>query len=377
MNGTTTTPTPLPGWGALTLSFFLPGLGQFVCGSRKTGIAWACSFVLALIGCTWVLASPRFHGLSPMIVSVALLGLLWVAMLADAYFCGSTLPEAHPKRAWIAALLSSLCPGLGQFSNGQFVTGILFLGAKAGAMWLPTIPAYIVGLLLGIASTIQAFRFAQRKFHASEDRMRLLIVGIVLGLFVPSFVALSIRTFWVEPFRMPTLSMQPTLRGLGVDEKGQRRLGDHLFVDKLSYRFSPPKRGDIIVFRTTGIQGLDQGKFYVKRVGGLPGERVSIKPPHLYVNGEKVIEPMIFTTISGQQNGYHGFQLVRSAFQFQEVLSKAEDFIQLGPDQYFVLGDNQPSSLDGRYWGALPRKNIVGKVTKIYWPPDRMGIVVE
>jgi signal peptidase I len=142
--------------------------------------------------------------------------------------------------------------------------------------------------------------------------------------------------------------------------------GDHLFVERLSYRFGKPKRGDIVVFRTAGIESLPPNTFYIKRVAGLPGERIRIEPPFLIVNDQKVTNPEIFSTISSESDGYAGFELGGR-------LSTPTDEFTLGPDEYFVLGDNTRNSADSRYWGPVPEKNIVGRATRIYWPFTRIN----
>lgn len=155
----------------------------------------------------------------------------------------------------------------------------------------------------------------------------------------------------VESYRMPTASMQPTLFGTNA-KTGYP--GDHVFAEKVSYRFSEPKRGDIIVFSTNGIDQVPSETVFIKRIVGLPGERISINPPHLLVNGQPI------STSANNQN----FQLAHE--HPNAKLTKPTDEIQLGPDEYFATGDNQDKSFDSRYFGPIKRKNIVGRITRIY-----------
>jgi len=155
--------------------------------------------------------------------------------------------------------------------------------------------------------------------------------------------------------------------------KGYDTIGDHLFIEKVSYHFRKPKRGEIIVFRTNGIKELVQNNVYTMRVAGLPGERIKIKPPFLYVNGEKVTAPEIFTTIASRIDGYGGYEVTGFPRRTGCCLSSIDDEITLGPDEYFVLGDNSKNSYDSRYWGPVPGKNIFGRVTRIYWPFSRIN----
>jgi len=147
---------------------------------------------------------------------------------------------------------------------------------------------------------------------------------------------------------------------------GHEKRGDSIMVDKLSYRFSEPQRGDIVVFKTLDLSGLPQNQTYVKRLVGLPGERVSIHPPFLCINGNKIVTPQVFERIGLGSGGYSGYVCAgRLGSDSAEVL--------LGSDEYLVLGDNSQNSLDGRFFGPIKRKSIIGKVAWIYAPPDRKG----
>jgi signal peptidase I len=200
-------------------------------------------------------------------------------------------------------------------------------------------------------------------------------VGVV-GAVILGSLPVCLRTFVVQPFRAATNTMAPTLRGATKLANGASRFADRFFVDKLSYRLRAPRRGEIVVFRTDGIPGIpdsSRGRYYVMRIVGLPGERVSIKPPYLCINGQRVTDPPIFETIARTENGYQGYVLPHT-FPAPRYLASETDSVQLGEDEYFVLGDNSPSSADSRFWGPLRGHDIVGRVTMIYWPLNRMGI---
>lgn len=158
--------------------------------------------------------------------------------------------------------------------------------------------------------------------------------------------------------------MQPTIMGNRKDAAGNRIIGDHVFVNKLIYHFSVPKRGDVIVFKTKGIKSpyVRPNEYYIKRLVGLPGETIGIEPPYIIVNGQKLTSPAIFKKIADGQNGYGGY-LTRLTTSFSTIT--------LGPDEYFVLGDNSKNSLDGRYYGPIRREAIIGKAFYIYTPADR------
>lgn len=153
-------------------------------------------------------------------------------------------------------------------------------------------------------------------------------------------LALGIRTFVAEARYIPSGSMEPTLQ-----------INDKLIIDKISYDFSPPQRGDIIVFNPT--ETLQEENFhdaFIKRVIGLPGEKVEVKNGKVYINNKPLTENYI----------------------------KAKPNYQWGPvvvpaNSYLVLGDNRNNSYDSHYWGFVPRNKIVGKAILRFWPINRIG----
>jgi signal peptidase I len=285
-------------------------------------------------------------------------------------------------------------------------------------------------------------------------------------------VAMAIRTFFVQPFKIPTGSMQPTLYGVTVENlkdtgntnnfsgwrrivdvavygtfyheliaeqdgtveaispPGQKRLGfinvrqikvsyrsepytiwctpdddgshrfeqyavspgqsfkkgepilkfkevtgDHLFVDRLTYNFRHPRRGDIIVFATKGIHYpepfpdyMPQDQFYIKRLVGLGGETIGVgKDRHVRINGEALdastpcFENIYsFTNAVGTDSQYSGHTPMQ--------MLRADLTYNISPKHYFAMGDNTVNSADSRYWGELPQENVIGKPCFIYWP---------
>lgn len=240
--------------------------------------------------------------------------------------------------------------------------------------------------------------FPHRKDHWLRENVEVLLVAVV--------VAMAVRTYFLQPFKIPTGSMQPTLYGIhapsaeyppgedcrapspfpftliewliwgksyGADGRCSPNAkveitGDHIFVDKVTYNFRRPKRGEVIVFSTQNIRGLDQDKFYIKRCVGLPGDHVEIRPPFLYINGEKV-EGGPFDRMYSMQNGYLGYLF--PAGQARTALPTDGTPFPLPPKCYFACGDNSANSLDSRYWGCVPEENLVGKALWTYWPASR------
>ncbi len=163
---------------------------------------------------------------------------------------------------------------------------------------------------------------------------------------IAAVLALLIRTFLLGPYKIPTGSMRPTFLE-----------GDRIFVDKLSYRFHSPARGDIVVFKYP----LDKKKDFVKRLAGLPGDHVEIRDGKLIVNGK---------TLEGSPFGDH-YYYNREDWEF----AKEGLRIEVPAERYFVLGDNSAQSSDSRNWGFVPKKNMIGKAFFIWWPPKRVKLV--
>lgn len=157
-----------------------------------------------------------------------------------------------------------------------------------------------------------------------------------------------------------------------VIARGYRITGDHLFVNRIKWNFMKPTRGEVMVFRTTGIpiRGLTEETHYIKRMCGLPNEAISIREPNLLVNGEPVLKPASIRRISERAPGYAGYCL-GEAGQGALFIRSTNDVINLGPGQYLALGDNTHNSLDGRFWGSVPASNLVGPAMVVYWPFSR------
>jgi len=160
------------------------------------------------------------------------------------------------------------------------------------------------------------------------------------------------------------------------------RSGDHLFVDRLTYNFCRPQRGDIIVFATKGIQGLQQDLFYIKRLVGLPSETLQINgDQHLVVDGRQLTAAdRGFENIYSyapyrpelDNNQYLGHVNQTSASRYNRYLARlfTDDNAKFGirPKHYMAMGDNTLNSLDSRDWGDLPQENVIGRSYFVYWP---------
>lgn len=189
-----------------------------------------------------------------------------------------------------------------------------------------------------------------KKKSVVREWVESIIVALILALFI--------RQFIIQAFKIPTGSMRATLLE-----------GDRILVNKFIYgakipftdlrlpALREPKRGDVIVF----IYPKDPKKDFIKRLIALPGETVEIKNGSIYINEVFNKEPLI-------SNHYY-YNRPESAY------GKEGQAIKVLEDSYYVLGDNSSSSQDSRYWGFVPKKNVLGKAVVVYWPPNRIRII--
>jgi signal peptidase I len=184
------------------------------------------------------------------------------------------------------------------------------------------------------------------------------IVAVALGL------ALGIQALLVKPFRIPSESMVPTLA-----------IGQRVLVDRVTFRIGEPERSDIVVFKppagadnnTCGTARYDEQRQpcptptdrrsdtnFIKRVVGLPGDRLSVMDGRVYINGRRQKEPYI------RPSGTC------------DICDLPEE-ITIPKGMYFMMGDNRGESADSREWGPVPKKWMIGQAFMTYWPPGKVG----
>jgi signal peptidase I len=195
--------------------------------------------------------------------------------------------------------------------------------------------------------------------------------GAIAEWTITILLLLFLTTTLVQAFVIPTGSMEDTLL-----------IGDHLLVDKLAYApagpvskyllpYRPVKRGDIIVFRFP----VDIKQTFVKRCMGVPGDRIRIVNKQVYLNGEKLNEPYkVHKTdyFDSYRDNFPGEPNVSVESGAIDMLTHhvVNGEVVVPPNYYFAMGDNRDSSLDSRYWGFVPRENIMGKPLIVYWSYD-------
>jgi signal peptidase I len=168
-------------------------------------------------------------------------------------------------------------------------------------------------------------------------------------------IVLAIKAWVVNPYRIPSSSMEPTLHCAGGALGCTARFSDRVLANRFIYHFVDPERGDIVVFNTptAARQDCGAGGTFVKRIIGLPGETWEMRSGYVYIDGVRLQEPYI-------------------PKDRRDVDNKPP--YRIPKDEYYVMGDNRSQSCDSRVWGALPRKNLIGKVFAVYWPPKRISL---
>jgi signal peptidase I len=208
-----------------------------------------------------------------------------------------------------------------------------------------------------------------------------LMVEYARSFFPVVLVVLLLRSFLAEPFRIPSGSMMPTLL-----------IGDFILVNKFTYgvrlpvlntkiiKISEPKRGDIVVFRYPKQPTVD----YIKRVIGLPGDRIAYFDKKVYVNGQLAAQTSLGryegvgqgANMTGAEHFEENLESVNHSILINHGTISVEDVFVVPQGQYFVMGDNRDNSNDSRYWGFVPEANLVGKAFFIWmnWDWQNNGI---
>lgn len=253
-------------------------------------------------------------------------------------------------------LLSLFVPGFGLARAGLVRRAVLWfvaiqiVGVLAVllAIWR-SIPfwACLTGLTVALGCQLAMLVDSFRPGRLST-RLWIVFAALLLAIiFAP-----SVPHLFAHAFTVPTDGMAPTLLGRA------HGTADHFIADRLSYRFSPPKRGELVVFRTTGIAEIRADTFFVQRLIGLPGEKIEIRDGHIFADGRQL----------GESDGIPSIAY---------TVPPARPFIaeagvhEVPQDAYFMLGDNSPNSFDSRYWGYLPKANVYARVSRIYYPFSR------
>lgn len=184
----------------------------------------------------------------------------------------------------------------------------------------------------------------RRVIPSFTESVAAFVVEVAKVVIISLAIIIPVRYFLIQPFYVKGASMEPNFYD-----------NEYLVVDELSYRVSHPNRGDVIVIRSP----RNESDFLIKRVIGLPGERVDI------MNGEVNIFNDAFPS---------GITLDESAYLDARVKTNGTFDVTLGDNEYFVLGDNRDSSLDSRYFGSITRREIIGRAWVRAWPVNKISV---
>ena len=172
-------------------------------------------------------------------------------------------------------------------------------------------------------------------------------------------IVLAIKAWVVNPYRIPSSSMEPALHCARPTDGCEADFSDRVLANRFIYHLREPERGDVIVFKTPSVaqQRCGASGTFVKRLIGLPGERVELRPEngltHVFIDGKRLDEA---SYLDPSRRG-----------------SGETQTFQVPEGHYFMMGDNRTKSCDSREWGSVPRDNLIGKVFATYWPPNRIS----
>jgi signal peptidase I len=348
-----TPPTPREPWLAVMLSSVFPGLGHAYLGRRAMSAAIATGMIALSALIWWGIVSESGQIVLAIAAGVAAFALaLWAAVDAHHRARDSNDPAFEAARRqqpdpWKAAWLSRLLPGLGHLYLRKPLFGIaLFIGcsvitAAARPEWLSD----LLGGMAGVAAVALAYSAAPARRETS--RRWLIVVASLLAaqVLVGSVSKLYFRSHVVQAFRIPSSSMEPTLRP-----------GDCVFVSRRDGYV--PRRGDLMVYGATS----DPRQILIKRIVAMPGDTVFIRDKVLWVNGVRQSEPYVV----------HADSTIHPATDDRR--DNLESFV-VPTESWFVLGDNRDNSNDSRFHGPVPRALVLGRAYRIYWPIERSGPV--
>jgi signal peptidase I len=323
---------------AVILSSILPGLGHFYNNRPIVGFTWLI-VIWGLAGAAlWAAIAPGI----PLIVGIGLFVGNWILAIVQLFHTHRSVWRANNlafeadrqtmKDPWLEVALSWIKRELSPLYQARWSIGFLIL------LFYSELSSGIVGFLLWswfggfvVVHTFYVY-YVQALAHYQSGQGK--NIGMRLAMFAPliggALLTLSILTFVAGERSIVGNWMLPTLQE-----------SDRMIINKLTYRFTPPKRGDLIHF----------GDYHIERIIGVPGETIEVKDGKVFIDGKALTENYI----------------------------KEAPAYTFGPEkvpagEYFVLGDNRNNDYSGSHYdGFVPRANIIGQATKRWWPENRMG----
>lgn len=352
-------------WYVANLSFFFPGIGQIYLGNKLKGVFFIISQIVLSFWMLWTIVVPDQHLLIDGLIWLLFYILIGNWNLIDSYLSAKKINSPafenirkNNKDPWLAVLFSRIMPGIGHIYIGSYLIGIILITVSITA-YLTHFGDVILFLVVPFSVYHVYTNSPTRREQSKKKIIGIVIAVVLLPLFVSKPSVLFVEHIVAEARWINSKGMEPTLNG-----SQNQWEADNVMVDKLSYKFSQPKRGDIIVFSPNdALKKEEYTDPFVKRIIGLPGEKVELKNGEVYINDKPLVED---SYLSKDQSTLIDVCISES----QPVFISQPEIIP--ENLYFVLGDDRNSSYDSRCWGLVPKKNIIGKVSKIFFPLSRI-----
>ena len=370
------------GIGAAVLGGVAWGLVAKWTGREFGFLAWAVGILAGLV-CVQVGGKKKTFGLQVIAIFTAALGVLVGKYLAYAFIVhGGTALEFGTPPAVLSTEMVRLFRGdlrsvFGLLDILWFGSAVVSAGLIARPEWpeveAPSPPApSVVEPTFDLDGLPLAETYHGPVHHSRNPIDRLArrlpqpwrtIVDWAVTIAGAIAIVLLIKAFVVNPYRIPSSSMEPTLHCARPAADCEARFSDRVLANRFIYRFRDPRRGEIVVFKTPAAAKIKcgAGGTFVKRIVGLPGDRIQVRllrgNGYVFINGRKLNEPYI--------------QAIRRSPATQYPSGGGALTVPKG--NYFMMGDNRAQSCDSRFWGTVPRGNIIGKVFLTYWPPNRLS----
>ncbi len=354
------------GWGTIALAA-VTGLLAAVAGAALWGLvaqrtndelgifAWGIGLLVGLT--VRLVARRRAYGLQLVAVATTVAGIVLGKYLA---FALVTQDEFGTD----LGLFSSDTVDVFRRSLGDVFTAfdLLWFALAVGSAWTILLPQEDATA----ASSDGGSAAPEAEYHTRNPVDRLtrglprsmrITVDWIVTIVGAVAIVLLVKAYIVNPYRIPSSSMEPTLHCARPGNDCEARFSDRVLANRFVYHFREPKRGEIVVFETPP-KACGVGGTFVKRVIGLPGDKLEVRlvrgDGYVFINGRKLDEPYV-------------------------RLDRRQVTTSFGPvtvpkNHYFMMGDNREQSCDSREWGSLPRQNLIGKVFATYWPPQRLSL---
>ena len=284
--------------------------------------------------------------------------------------------ETKTNPRFVGLIMALFMPGSAHMMSGRWKTGIIWYCSLYAIFYLSffvlSIPvplsfAAVIAIQVLFVSLLIIYYVSllMSSYRPTTPRLGccgwflFVLTTLIINTIASESLQLLDKAYICREQKVTGWGMYPTLKADILNWE------DIITTSILLYRFSDPRRGDIVY-----LEIFERPVRLCRRVVGLPGETVDICSPYVLINGEKLLEPPIFATISSCEDEYSGYVDTKETKygENEEIVFP----ITLGLDEYFVLGDNSAESTDSRHFGPVSREKIVGKVVRIVFPPWRI-----